>query len=59
MRETLEKVQGDVGAFLEALDFIGPGKPYPDNMPPTVIELVTGFNMSSGCVISFLNVRRD
>jgi 5-methylthioadenosine/S-adenosylhomocysteine deaminase len=33
-RKVLEEMQADIGELLETLDFLGPEKPYPENMPP-------------------------
>jgi len=33
-RKVLEEMQSDIEELLETLDFLGPEKPYPENMPP-------------------------
>jgi hypothetical protein len=30
----VEKIQADIGKLVEKLDFCGPGRPYPENLPP-------------------------
>jgi hypothetical protein len=33
-KEVLEKIQANIHKLVEKLDFCGPGRPYPENLPP-------------------------